>query len=270
MILGLAWRVWRRESRVDAAWAGAPAVGLGVLCGYVALVGSPPVPFGERVLSAEQWLAWMLALATVAFTLDAFGRAQTLRTWGVRIALALLLLLTVLGTKLRHAWSGSEAAAWIAGLATGLCLLLAASEALARRRPGAAIPFVLGLPAVGLSVALVLGGSAFLAQLAGAVASTLGAAFVLAWWRPRLAFARGAAAIAILALFGVGLCGTFYNDLEPRAALCCAAAPLTAWVAELLPARRAARARLVRLVAVALPVAVALGLAALAYEPSAY
>lgn len=276
VLLAVSWRAWTRDvpergQGPGGAWLGALAFAGAHAVGHVLLRdGLPAAPWSDRVLSAQAWLFWIVLAAGLVATFEATRRAGSLAVWCVRLPLAVATIALVLRVKLTRTWEGGEAALYGGGL---FLWMVAAWEGISRagRRPGPALPIVMVLAISGLAVATGLSGSAFLAQLAGATAAGFGAAAVVAWRARRVTLDGGAVSVAWVALFGIGLCATFFNELPGTSALAFAAVPLALGLAELpAVARRPLAAGLVRYGLTLALVTIGTGLAVAAYEPDPY
>lgn len=273
--LALGWRAWRRDSEPSGHAAGAPALALAYLAAHLAVAGPPasPLPGSERTPAGLDWLFWLVALFGLLLTLE---RPLTRRgPWwslALRLVAAALLVGGVLRMTFQREWSGWTEVAWLSGLALLLAVPWTVLEREAREHRGARSALVLWATAASLAIVAVLSGSAKLAQLSGAVAAALGAAVVLAWWRPRVSLAGGGVSLAVLTLFGVGLCAHFYSYTTAADALLVAAGPVMPLAMRLPGLRklRGGRGTAAALALASLPLAVAVLRAVLAYEPDPY
>ncbi|MCB9915919.1 MAG: hypothetical protein H6828_12380 [Planctomycetes bacterium] len=131
---------------------------------------------------------------------------------------------------------------------------------------------MLWTPAAGLALVAGLSGSALLGELSGGVAGAAGAALVLAWWRPRLALARGGAETALFFLAALLLNAHYYSYTTGVDALLVTAgvAAPCALLAPPLARLGGARRAWLGFALAALPVAIAVTRAVLAFEPDPY
>ena len=106
-------------------------------------------------------------------------------------------------------------------------------NALLERARGPSSPICLIITFGGVALVLGMSGSALLGQLGGAVAAALGAAALLAFWRPSFGLGRGATPVLVTLLAGLLLNGYFYAGLMLPCAALLALSPLAAWVGEL-------------------------------------
>lgn len=268
LILLLGWRPWSAR-RPDGRWSGSLALGLSFFAAHSLLLARPPLPFGGRTLTAQEWLAWIALGGGVLFLFEPrTGRAAL----ALRIALATALLASVLRAKVRNDWDRTEQELWQLGLCLGLILVWSSTELIARRARGASVPCALLLADAFFAVVAGLTGSVFLAQLGGALCAALGAACVLAWWRPDTTLAGPGIAIWAVTHAGLSMCAFFYSYMPGLDALLLGFAPLLAWVGELPVLRRRPPWQIVlgRMLGVALPAGIALVRAALAFESDPY
>ena len=266
VLLAAAWRAWRADEDTRAAWAGAPAIALGFLAGFAVVEGPGALPSAGRTLGALDLIFWSVAAMGVVGLIEARvsrqRRSHVLLSW----ALAGLLLIRVLSNS-------AEVTKPVAvGLILGWLLLAWCAECVASERDGAQSPLALWASASGFAGVAALSGSVKLGQLGGALAAVLGATIVLAWWRPRFSLAGGGATLAAFTLVALILDAHYFSYTTGADALLCAASLATPLAVRLPGLRRAAGARRTALVLAlaALPLAIALTRAALAFEPDPY
>jgi hypothetical protein len=134
------------------------------------------------------------------------------------------------------------------------------------------VPLVLLVTGTGLALSAGLTGSARIAQVTGLVCAALGAAWVVAWIRPGLAFGSAQTTYVVALLCALGLNARFYSELPTVDALLLLAAPFSAWAGELpaLRERKPALRGAARVVAAAVPVAIAVTRAVLAFDADPY
>lgn len=260
-LFGLVHVLVRRRER-DGRGAGL-AVATAFFSAHVAISGWPRWPPVE----ASQRLLFVVAVVAAAAWLFALWRGRALPAVVRGIVLAGLLGL-LLQSQVEHRWSGVEAAAWLLGL---LLAALAFDWALGRNLDSAVqgsagvVAASVRLAVVGGSaLALGLGESARLAQLAGALAGAMLAVEIVARLLGRRAWHGSDGLVLTSAGFGLLAIGYFYAQLGALPAILLLAAflllglpPSSIW------------ARLAPLV----PLAIALGIliaAALAEEDDPY
>jgi hypothetical protein len=216
----------------------------------------------------DRFLVVILPLAAVVELVGAFSKVPRWLVWILRLCLA-----TATGRILLHGssyllgsasdWSVPQV--WTA-LGVGALLLAVVWILLARlvrRRPGISLPLAVSQTclAAGMTVMLsgYLDGGAVGLPLATAVAGTV----LAAWLLEKLPATDGAVGIGLVGLFSILMMGRFFGELSTARALTLFLAPLLCWVTELplLRARQPWVIGMVRLVLVAIPLAIVLGLA---------
>ena len=240
-----------RRGSGAARWAPL-GVAVGLLVGYWGLLGVVP---GIPPHDANGALFYVILGAGLVGWLEGRGGgkpAWRFARWGCVAVLAPWLYLKNLAKR----WEWSEFAEHIGPIALAILLLTFGMGALARRRPGATTPLALWMAATGLALALLFTGFAINAELAGTLASVLGAAVVCSWIWPRASLAGGAAGVVAVTLATLAAGGIHLSELPPLSALLIVLAPLAAWLGDLLGARRMPprRAVLLRLLLVAIPI----------------
>jgi hypothetical protein len=254
----ISWQLWRRANTVPVTgqWGGPLAVATGYAAGHCLLDGFPAYP----PVSIQQALFY-LALGLAAFALfePFWGRKGRHRCF-TRVVVCAIFALGILRTPVRDTWTAWEGRIGISALVAAAVLLWAATEALALRRPGTAVPLSLWFATACASVCMALAGSAFLGQLTGALAATLGAAAVLAWWAPRVSLAQGGVTLWVPLYSGLMYQAHFHSGLPLLAAICLYAAPLAPWLLEGIDTVRWTPWKVVgaRVACLAVPVALAL------------
>jgi hypothetical protein len=233
-VLALDWGPWRREGgRRGGDRVGAVALGGGFIAGQVGLVGVPPFP----PIDATHVLVY-LALVGTGLGLWLGPRPATGPLgWLLRGAASLSAPAWLLRPLLTHRFELWSGVLWIGGLAFGTLALWIALEALAKRPPGSVGFLVPLVTASGGAVALLLSGSALVAQFAGVLAAALGPATVMASLRPRASLASAAPVEAIL-LSALWIAGLFYVEVPAWSALLLGVAPIAASAARLLAQRK--------------------------------
>lgn len=198
------------------------AVALGYLSAHTALLGLPEL---EPVAAVERMPYILLAIAAVVTVCGA--RASS-------VGDALLLLVCAAGAWwLTESARSNDLSGTAGGLLLGSLALLsfASSQLLGSISKGArswAAPLLLAVSALALAPALVMGRSAVLAQLCGAVCA---ASFAAAFLCRRGGFEEEGALMARAAAPAISLlaaCGALYAYLDPWAAGCLALSPLLA------------------------------------------
>lgn len=230
-LLALIWA--SRASGVEQSLARrhlqALAVAAGFFAGYLAIVGAPVLPSENRRLAALDWLPWLAIAALLVSLVQATGAGRRVPAWiYIGVVCVLVPTLSFLGRF-------ASGAPW-RDLVISAVLLFAAwrsTESLARRVLGPAVPIALLVVATGTSIATLLSHSAKIAQLDGALASSLGACMVVAIWNRRLCSAGGTVAIAMTVLGASWINAVHFADLPPLSAVLLIAALFTPWLAAL-------------------------------------
>jgi hypothetical protein len=236
---------------------------------YGALFEVPPWPFAARTLSGPDWLLWIALASGPLLLFDArLGRFAP----AARVLIGSGVIAMVLQAMARHHWETMVTVVWFAGLGLLLFVAWLAAARLGRRRSGATLPLVLLVTATGLAVSAGLTGSAKLGQVTGILCAGLGATGLLAWWRPGFRLTTGDVTHTIVILFGLGLSAFFFSGLPAVDALLIASAPAAAWLGErpALGLRTPAQRTALRVLAAAVPVAIAVTHAALAFQLDPY
>jgi hypothetical protein len=229
MVLLIAWRPFgQRPPVAGGLWASALAVALGFAAGHAGIHrGMPPLPWAENVqLTGSDWLfhlavlGGLLGAALGRRDLAPLPRSLVLLVASAAVSCAVLANVLSLGNLLVGCF--------------GCASLWWSLDALARRDQGWPLPAALAIAATGTAAAMVHT-SAAIAQLAGALAATLGTCTAVAFLQPRFSLARGAAPVTAVLLGGLLLCGHFFTDMPLTSTLLLALAPHLAWLG-MLPA----------------------------------
>lgn len=228
-ILAVAWRDPRASAEDPGRGriAGAFAFGLSYLVAHWGIAGEIAVPSPERTLAAKDWIPWVVIFAMLLSALSSLKllrRAQPQAGGGVALALLVLLSLKSQTTSL---------AGW-AGVAVTFFLLeggWALTEMLAQRTSGAGLPLALWVVASGAAYASLSTYSALTAQLAGALAASLGASLVVSWWNPRLCLHGGAVAVAMVVLGACLISGVFFGEMPRTSAFLLLLGACAPWLA---------------------------------------
>lgn len=188
--------------------------------------------------------------------------------WFLRMSLAAAIPGILLHNSVYLSGSGGDWTVWQAGTGLAVCgALLAGLWALLswllQRSPGISIPLALSLTiqCAGLTVMLagyIKGGAA-----AFPLAATLAATAIGAWLIAKRSGVPAILGVGVVGLFGLLFIGRFFGRLSTGTALAMLLAPLLCWVTEapLLRCRKPWLVGLLRLVLVAIPLAVVLAVA---------
>jgi hypothetical protein len=260
VVLLVSWGTWSRQHRFKHGhWGGAVGLAAAYLCAHVLLKSWPNLP-PER---ADDWQAWLV------LPLAAIGIAQ--RWWGTKWFVAIPVRAVVCGgvialllrSQIEFSWDGPELWAWLGGLVVAASLFWHSLENLAEKRGGASMPLSLwALCALSAGV-FALSGSAFFAQLAGALAGAFGAAVVLAWWSPGIALSGGTLSLFAPLYCGIVARGYFHAEVPVYSAALMYLALFALWWGEerRVKFQRPWKGALIRMSLVSAPLAVALVLA---------
>ena len=255
-ILPWAWRK-RGACQVDPdgsrAWALPLALGLGLFASYVGIHGWPPAAWYPDMKAR---LAW----AGVAAGL--FGLAQArlgLGRWAHLIFLGLCAFWLLWHWQLRGMWPPVRTAQWLLGWTLVVWVQTALLERVARRGEGPALPLLLCAGCCLSALVFLWAHAQSHARLAAGLASVLGLAGLVAFWRPRFSMARGGIATFALLYSGLALANHLTADLPSLALGLILVAPLGTWIATspLLFTERPLLRVLLALLAVLLPVILA-------------
>jgi hypothetical protein len=258
VLLLLAWVSRDSAEKASRGWLGALALGGAYLFGQAAAIsGLPPFP----PIQADDRLFWVVVSAVVLAAVEGLLSERWPLRFALRAGFACFAVWYLLARVLERR-ELAQTVALVAALGGALWLGWTLLAAWATRRPGASVPLVLWFTTSAVSVALLLSHTAKYAQMAGTLASCLGAAVVVSWVRPSFALGGGAAGIvavlhASFCIAGVWLAAT---PLPTESALLLAAAPFLAAAAEIGPIAKLTppRAVVARLVLVSLFLAPAL------------
>ena len=255
---------------------GALALGVASAAGLIAAQAAiSQWPTRLWPIEGRDWLPWIAGAAVLIGGICApsgvAGRRRLLIA-PLRLLAACALPWVLLQSYIEFTWSTVEATLWIAGQALGLLLLWFQLERTARLHPGALMPATLLIVSGVSAVVIGLSGTALFAQLTGALAAALGPVLLLVWLRPATQLTGALVPAVLLPLSALWITGAFYADVPPASGLLLAVAPLLlsvrGWAA--LDLRPGWLATLLTVLLVLLPLAVALTLAILAFEPDPY
>ena len=177
----------------------------------------------------------------------------------------------VFGPLVGGMWTAGQGAAWMIGLGAATFALATVLDIRAARL-GPAMPLVLMVPAIGMSAAQHFAHSYIFAILSGALAATTGALWVVSWFSPRMNLARATIPIYAVVYAGLAFGGMFYAELPKASGLALAVAPLASFIDRVgpwrigrdedgEPTRGDWKTSLARVMAMLVPIGVAVGLA---------
>jgi hypothetical protein len=236
------------------------ALALGFLICQVALLGRPTIP----PLDAIEWLSFGLIVLVVLAAICQFVSAA--RRFYQPLALVVVLLTVCLLARplVENAWSKTETIAWLAGSGLAAVAMTLLVDRLLRRRAGTVASTGLAITLGATAIVLLLSGTKTYAQLAGAGAVALVPGIALAVLGRFNSCSPRIVPVFVLVLGGLVIAGHWYASLTPPSALLLFVAPLGLWLGELPAVGRwpGWRRGLLALAAVALPLSLAMGLAA--------
>lgn len=235
------------QARGRAFW-GALAIPIAFAVAYWLTLGWPNFP----PVDTTKWLPYAALTGMLLGLLAAPKKAPWWLTALLRLAASVALPLLLLQPTIKYTWHGSGWI-WITAIALALFVLWTITDAAAQRLQGTPMPLALGAAAGLLGLCLLLSHSGMLTQTAGMLAAAVGAAFIVALWKPHLSLAFGAIPAYILVYAGLILCGHFFAYLPAKHAVLLALAPAVPILAVAIPAKhRTARAIVALLLALAL------------------
>lgn len=257
LVAGIVLLFLRRGSgpeRPSREFLGALALGIGYLVAHVALGGKFVLPGGDQQLAVSDWFALFVAVAIV---LAPLREVAGLARWSTPLYLALFSVLCFRFPLANQFPEGGTGLALRFALTLILFACWSASDRLAERLRGPALPAAWVVAGTGIALAALFNRSGFVAQLAGALTAGLGAAAVVGCIDRGTRFASGAVAIVWIGFTGVLGYAALYDLPHPSIALAVLAL-LAPWVV----AGRALESRpfvrtLLAMFASALPVALA-------------
>ncbi len=192
----------------------APAIATGFTAGQFVIIGLPAFP----PVDVTHWLPYIAFGGAVAAVTASLIRVTRISLF-IQVATFALALRLILGSMVQYQWSPVEALVWILGLTAVLLPLWKMPAPGDDRLPGWFNPTVLLVAAIATSGALVFGRSALLGQLAGCLASTLGALAVLPFFIKDSLLDRPGLYVCVLLLASFWAGGYFYAELPVGPAL---------------------------------------------------
>jgi hypothetical protein len=259
---------WRRPRPIWIAAGGAIGLGVGLLAGAWLL--GVPLRFPPRE-DLDRLLLVLLPAVVGVEVVSAVVRLRPVIAWSLRLMIAAGAARVLLHGSVYIAGSGDASATspgqmWLmlAGLALALIANWSLLDRLADRGAGRSVVLSLALTAGGAGTTVMLSGYATGGELGFPLAAGLVGAAAASLIFAETPDLRGAIGVGIVGLFSLLVVGRFFGNLTTANLAVLLAAPLLAWLPELLPVRRAGPcARSVaRVVLVATPVAIVLILAA--------
>ncbi len=213
--------------RRDWGWPIALAAGFGAA--QLGLTGWPDFPPTD----VTQWLPYLAFAAMLAGVFQVGLSDHSIIHWVVRFILVAASLWFLLSPMVLHRWPALDSALWLGGLALLWLALWAHLSVLSDRLPTPSAIVTLLPAVVASSFVLVFSYSAFLGQMAGALAASLTAGLLVI-----LAVAIGESfgpgvPVTVILLGGLWVSGLFYAEVPREAAALLWVSPLGGWVAML-------------------------------------
>ncbi|MCC6156187.1 MAG: hypothetical protein IT367_20645 [Candidatus Hydrogenedentes bacterium] len=168
------------------------ATGIGAISGIALVIGANAF----RPSQSTDWIGVCGAILAIYGVVESFAIKQGAARNSARLLVFAALTLFLLYSPIRNTWPWHTSAAWVIGATAITLVLWQVHDTSIRRENNAIVAMILLLSLAGASVLMVLGGSAKLGQLAGAVVSAFGAMAVLTWWNPNRFSLAGAIALA--------------------------------------------------------------------------
>lgn len=243
LFAGLVLLFLRRGAGADRParpFLGALALGVGYLVAHVVIGGKLLFPGGDAQLAGTDWMALFVLGAVLLAPLR--GLAATGR-WADPLYLALFAVLSFRFPLERELADGLGGLAIRFALTLAMYAAWAASDRLAERVRGPALPSAWVAAGSAIALCALFSRTAFVAQLAGVLTAGIGAAAVVGWIDRGTRFSSGAIAIAWIGFAGVLVQAGRY-DLPYASIALCVLALLAPWCVarssfETVPVRRA-------------------------------
>ncbi|MCI0585543.1 MAG: hypothetical protein L0323_01725 [Planctomycetes bacterium] len=211
----------REGGRGARNWLGAIPLAAGYASTQVALVGWPAFPPRESTHG-------LFYIAIAAALLSPLATARGIRAplrWIATAVLAFGVPVLLLRSRIVQRWSAGESLLVVGALGSSL-LAVGGAAGTAARLPGPLSYVVLLIPLGSAAGVLGLSGTALHAQLAGAVASGLGAGFVISLTRGGAPASPAMARFSSILLASVLITGHFYARVSVASALLIALCPI--------------------------------------------
>ncbi|NUM55006.1 MAG: hypothetical protein HUU46_15270 [Candidatus Hydrogenedentes bacterium] len=203
------------------------ATGIGVAVGVVLILGAATL----QPRQTTDWIGYIAVLLPVIACIETMLFGQRSSRIVLRGAVTVAFVAFLLLPPIRNSWPWYSSVAWVAAIAALIVVMWELHDSSARRDNSALPAAILLIALTGGSIVMVLGGSAKLAQLAGAVVSAFGGIAALTWLNPRRFPVAGAIAVAWPASTFIWLLGHIYSE-APLVPLCLVLAASSASVAQ--------------------------------------
>ena len=251
---------YEKEQDGFASWLIAAALGIGYIVGYLGLEGLPAFP-------PKLGTHWLFYLAILGLIVARFWHRAV---WGpiAQIAISIIIPRLLLTSTFKHTWGPIEGIIWWVCLAIVIFIIWHLVEQSFSALPaGASSPFVYFGLSGGTALILALSGSLRLAQHCGILVVLFAASWILTLGlqrdRKRFVFPRGASSVVTLLLIGIWMNGYFFAEVPAMSAILLGISPLLAQVGRTKAVQGLGgwRSTLAQIVAVALPVVIAVCIA---------
>lgn len=196
----IAWRPWKRSGTPNGAWGSALGLAIGYAIADILVRGTHTNLYHVFPRSGSNWHPY-IAVATGAL----IAALSSYKKIGARLPVSILL--TALASTLYFRsmfvadWKGTLPAIGIA-TAVGLFMWMGVWSA-AHKATGARIPLMLWAAATGSALILLQSHNLALAQMAGALAASMGVFILLGWLRPSIPAVTAAIPVYILVMLGL-------------------------------------------------------------------
>lgn len=243
-------------------WLIAVALSIGYIIGYLGLEGLPSFPprFGVQ---------WLCYLAVIGLIVGGFWRFSFRGRLVAQVALAIVIPRLLLTPTFKHTWGQFEGIVWWVGLAAAIFIFWSlVQQSFTSLISGASVPFVYFGLSGGTALILAFSGALRLAQHGGILVALFAAGWVITLvlqrrssdWR---VFPPSASPVVTLLLVGIWMNGYFFEEVPTASAILLLISLCFVHVGRMkvvqgLGARRSA---VVQIVAIALPVVIAIGIA---------
>ncbi len=251
---------YEKEENGLTGWLVAAALGVGYIIGYLGLEGLPVFP-------PKLGTHWLFYFAIIGLIVARFWHRAV---WGpiAQIAISIIIPRFLLTSTFKHTWGPIEGIIWWVCLAIVIFIIWHLVEQSFSALPaGASSPFVYFGLSGGTALILALSGSLRLAQHCGILVALFAASWILTLGlqrdRKRFVFPRGASPVVTLLLIGIWMNGYFFAEVPAVSAILLVISLLLAQVGRTKAVQGLGgwRSTLVQIVAAALPVVIAIGIA---------
>ncbi len=255
------------SSGPSAPWAAALAIGLGWLVGLWRVEGLPEMP----PVTGEGWIPWIVLAVTAFGVLDGLVSAPDWLRSELRIVGGALIAILVLHPIFYWEWDHPGIPLRIVALVAAATIVTwTGIDALGRALPtGPAYPLAMLITVCAAAGVLAMSGGAKFGQLFGVLAATIGPCILLALWRPSVSIGRSGSGVIATVFTGFLIAGAWFAEVKNGPAIALLLVPHAAWAGHIpwVARRKPWQTALIVGVAVAIPAAIAMGLAFAGLEP---